>query len=111
MQLVSAGNEDGVQIMIEKNVRWVTPEAASPQTVKAREYRRPDKITFRLGILDNAKSNADHLLRMVSESLQATVPVASVIRRRKPGPARPAETALLDELMKEADFVVSAMAD
>ena len=34
----------------------------------------------RLGVLDNSKGNADHLLRFIVEGVKAVVPVASVTR-------------------------------
>jgi len=97
--------------MKEGNVLWVSPEAPPQRTVGAERHSLSNQAALRLGILDNAKSNADHLLQMLVESLQATIPVTSVIRRRKPGPAFAAKLYILDDLAREADFVVSAMAD
>ena len=48
---------------------------------------------------------------MLIDSLQQSTPLASVIRRRKPGPAFAAKPDILDDLAREADLVVSAMAD
>jgi hypothetical protein len=62
-------------------------------------------------VLDNAKGNADHLLRMITEGVKAQLPIASIVALRKPGPASGATAAVLDQLAAEADFVVSAMAD
>ena len=67
---------------------------------------------IRLGVLDNSKGNADHLLRFIVEGVKKALPVASVVMMRKASvePARrPSE--VLDQLAQEADFVVSAMAD
>jgi hypothetical protein len=66
---------------------------------------------LRLGILDNAKSNADHLLAMIIEGVQEALPVTSVVRLRKPSSAAGAEQEILDELAQKADCVITAMAD
>ena len=60
-------------------------------------------------VLDNSKSNADHLLDLIVE---ASKRVQSRLGRdqRKPS-SRPAANQMLDELAKEADLVISAMAD
>jgi len=97
--------------MNESHVWWISPEAPLPKSVEAGQHRLARKAIFRFGVLDNAKSNADHLLGMLVELLQATTPLASVVRRRKPGPAFAAKPEILDDLTKGADFVVSAMAD
>ena len=104
-------NSLGVHVMKEGKVLWVSPEAPAQKTVGAERHSLSNEGALRLGILDNAKSNADHLLEMLVESLQAATPVSSVIRRRKPGPAFPAKPEILDDLAREADFVISAMAD
>jgi hypothetical protein len=97
--------------MKDGHVLWVSPEAPPQKTVEARPNRLSVSKPLRIGILDNAKSNADHLLGMLIESLQTATPLASVIKRRKPGPAFPAKPDILDDLAREADLVISAMAD
>ena len=69
------------------------------------------KSGLRLGVLDNSKGNADHLLRFIVEGVKAAVPVASVVSLRKESVSLPATGPLLDRLAAEADLVVSAMAD
>jgi len=66
---------------------------------------------IRLGVLDNSKGNADHLLDFIIEGVKKEFTVASVAMKRKPASSRPATPEILDELAKEADIVVSAMAD
>ena len=92
-------------------VRLVIPEAPPPAvaaTGKQRDFRAGG---IRLGILDNSKGNADHLLKFIVEGVKAQMKVASVVALRKPSPSIPAEKALLDELAETADCVISAMAD
>lgn len=95
-----------------KKVVLVVPEAPAPATEAVVDERRIDKKGIRLGVLDNSKGNADHLLRFMVEKLKASgVEVSSVVTRRKASVSLPAPADILDELTKEADVVVSAMAD
>jgi len=66
---------------------------------------------IRLGVLDNSKANADHLLNLIIEGVKKEFKVDSVVVKRKPASSRPATDQVLDELAKEADLVISAMAD
>ena len=89
----------------------VVPEAPIPAAPTAGAQRAFAKGGLRLGILDNSKGNADHLLRFIAEGVKALVPVASVVSLRKGSVSLPAPKAVLDQFFAEADFVVSAMAD
>ncbi len=94
------------------SVRLVIPEAPSPQAVATtvtREVARGGGI--RLGVLDNSKGNADHLLRFIVEGVKAALPVASVVALRKDSVSLPAPAEILDRLAAESDFVITAMAD
>ena len=93
-------------------VKLVVPEAPAPGggAAKASE-RRIAKGGVRLGVLDNSKGNADHLLRFMVEGVKARMPVSSVVSLRKASVSLPAPPEILDQLEKEADVVVSAMAD
>jgi hypothetical protein len=90
----------------------VVPEAPAPAAAANVEERRIDKRAIRLGVLDNSKGNADHLLRFMIERLKAAnVPIRSVVSLRKASVSLPAPAEILDQLANEADVVVSAMAD
>jgi len=96
---------------MSSKVLLVVPEApagAAPAPLAARQIKAGG---LRLGILDNSKGNADHLLRFIAEGIQAALPVASVVSLRKNSVSLPAPAGVLDRLGQEADFVVSAMAD
>ncbi|MBI1989665.1 MAG: hypothetical protein HYS65_08005 [Betaproteobacteria bacterium] len=97
--------------MMNRKVTLVVPEAPTPASGTLVEQRRIEKRGIRLGVLDNSKGNADHLLVMVVEGVRAALPVASVVSLRKDVVSLPAPKAILDRLAAEADFVVSAMAD
>jgi len=94
-----------------KKIVLVVPEAPAPAAVAAREQRTLAKSGLRLGILDNSKGNADHLLDFVVEGVKRRVPVASLVKLRKSSVSLPAPADILDRLTQEADLVVSAMAD
>jgi len=92
-------------------VRLVIPEAPPPAATATGKQRDLKMDGIRLGILDNSKGNADHLLKFIVEGVKAQMKVASVVALRKPSPSIPAEKAVLDELAENADCVISAMAD
>ncbi len=89
---------------------WIIPEAPLPAETRVTGGRKV-KGGLRLGILDNSKSNADHLLQMIVEGVKAKLPVVSVMALRKPSPAAGADPMVLDQLAAGADCVISAMAD
>jgi len=92
-------------------VTLVVPEAPVPAAAATAGQRKTGRGGLRLGVLDNSKGNADHLLRFIVEGVKAAMPVASVVMTRKGSVSHPAPADVLDQLTREADFVVSAMAD
>jgi hypothetical protein len=98
---------------MNQTVRLVNPAAPAPSQssdTKATQ-RRVNEKRIRLGVLDNSKGNADHLLKMIVEGVRAQVPLASVAFARKPYVSMAAPPETLDRLALEADVVISAMAD
>ena len=96
---------------MSRKVVLVVPEAPPPDLTAAVKERGIRKGGIRLGTLDNAKSNADHLLSFIVEGVKAELPVASVVSLKKPNASVPASSQVLDRLAQEADCVVSAMGD
>jgi hypothetical protein len=96
---------------MNQKVTLVVPEAPTLASGALAAQRKIEKRGVRLGVLDNSKGNADHLLAMVVGGVRAALPVASVVSLRKDVVSLPAPKAILDRLTAEADFVVSAMAD
>lgn len=92
-------------------VLLLVPEAPAPAATPLVPQHKGGKKEFRLGVLDNSKANADHLLRFVMEAIKDQLPVTSVVWQRKGHPSVPAPKEMLDTLAREADFVVTAMAD
>ena len=89
----------------------VVPDAPIEEVVQLKTSRTLGSGGIRLGVLDNSKANADHLLKLIVEGVKKEFKVASVVIKRKPASSRPATDLILDELAKEADLVISAMAD
>lgn len=81
---------------------------AAPQ---AGSGTRASGKALRLGLLDNGKFNAAELLAGIARGLQARLPVAAVVQERKYSMSSPAGDAALDRLARQADVVISAMAD
>ena len=96
--------------MTDTKTLWIIPEAPAPGGAKLADQRK-SKGGLRVGILDNSKSNADHLLRMIVDDIKSQMPVQSITVLRKPSPAAGADTSLLDRLAQDADCVITAMAD
>lgn len=94
-------------------VRLVIPAAPAPVQSTDQKVTQRDisKQGIRLGVLDNSKGNADHLLKMIVEGVRAQVPIASVAFARKPYVSMAAPPETLNQLAREADVVISAMAD
>lgn len=93
------------------NIFLVVPDAPIEEVALLKTSRTLSSRGIRLGVLDNSKANADHLLKLIVEGVQKEFKVDSVVIRRKPASSRPATDEMLDELAKEADLVISAMAD
>ncbi len=94
-------------------IRLVIPAAPVPAQGAGDNaaQRRVGEKGIRLGVLDNSKGNADHLLQMIVEGVRAQIPLASVYFSRKPFVSMAAPPEILDKLALEADIVISAMAD
>jgi hypothetical protein len=89
----------------------VSPEAPAQSPTALKVAKRTASAGLRLGLLDNSKSNTDHLLQFISESAQETLNIANVVKRRKPAASRPAEASVIDDLVNQTDFVIVAMGD
>ena len=89
----------------------VVPEAPMLPLASAGKQRELKRNSLRIGILDNSKGNADHLLRFVVEGIQSAIAIKSIVSLRKVTSGKGAPASVLDQLAADADFVVSAMAD
>lgn len=89
----------------------VVPDAPLEDVKELKASRTIGDKGIRLGVLDNTKGNADHLLNLIIEGMKKEFKVTSVAMKRKAASSAPAATHIIDELEKEADVVVGAMAD
>ena len=89
----------------------VAPDAPTEDVAQLKTSRALSGAGIRMGVLDNTKGNADHLLNFIVEGVKNEFKIDSVIVTRKAASSGPATDAILDQLAREADLVVSAMAD
>ncbi len=90
----------------------LVPEAPAAEPDAADFGQRKASLdALRLGLLDNSKANADHLLRMLVDHVSVSMRVVSVVTLRKGSVALPASESVLDQLARDSDLVISAMAD
>ena len=89
----------------------VAPDAPMEEVEQLKPQRKLGAGGIRLGVLDNSKGNADHLLDMIVDGVKKEFRVDTVVVRRKPTSSRPATDEMLDELARDTDIVISAMAD
>ena len=62
-------------------------------------------------LLDISKAKGNHLLDRVEELLRERAHPRDVVRRKKPTFARPAPEDLRQEILKNSDAVIEALAD
>jgi len=65
----------------------------------------------KLGILDNSKTNADRYLTMVAEELQELYGVADWRMVTKENLGSPARSEILEELVRDSDFIITGIGD
>ena len=92
-------------------MKIIVPEAPAPAAQTPQAHRARKGAGLRLGLLDNSKSNADHLFNFLVDGIRAAMPIASIVSLRKPLPSVAADRSMIEQLAREADLVVSAMAD
>ncbi|MBC7780983.1 MAG: hypothetical protein H7125_12865, partial [Proteobacteria bacterium] len=78
-------------------VYLISPEAPVQQG-EAAGVQRDTSGAIRLAVLDNSKSNADHLLAMIIEGVGRQIAVKSTVTLRKMNPSTPAPKPMLDQL-------------
>ncbi|HXH08990.1 MAG TPA: hypothetical protein VNP04_04375 [Alphaproteobacteria bacterium] len=91
---------DGIEIL-DPTVRTAGQVLPAPRLSTLRGKR--------LGLLDNSKEKADIFLAELAERLTQRFAPAEVIQRRKPSYSRVAPPALIQELGKTCDCVITAM--
>ncbi|MGH9093298.1 MAG: UGSC family (seleno)protein, partial [Acidimicrobiales bacterium] len=73
---------------------------------------RPSSLAgLRLGVLDNGKPNSDRLLEALVAGLARATGLEASVWRRKPAIGRLAPAVMVDELVAQADVVVTGVGD
>ncbi len=73
--------------------------------------RLRDLTNKRVGIIDDSKVNAKELLDEVIALLDERFGVASVKYHAKPSASKPAEPELIEEMVRECDYVIAGVGD
>lgn len=80
--------------------------------VPRRTARRLESLDGKtITLLDISKAKSNHLLDRVEELLRERARPSAIIRRKKPTFARPAPDDLRQEILKNSDAVIEALAD
>jgi hypothetical protein len=91
---------DGVEIL-DPTIRAAGTVMPAPRLTSLRGKR--------VGFLDNSKEKADIFLATLAERLTERFTPTEVIHRRKPAYSRVAPPAIIEELGKTCDCVITAM--
>lgn len=87
------------------------PTAPSEQK-REQPKRTLDALQGRVvGFIDNAKPNFDYLVDDLAELLVTEYGVSKVIKRRKRAASIPAPEAMIEELAKSCDLVITGSGD
>jgi hypothetical protein len=96
-----------VTAIIDPTAGLRTEAAALPA-----DAARPDGFSgLRIGLLENTKHNADHILSALGDALAERHDVGALVHRTKPVFAMPLPEDLVEELIRECDVVVIGVGD
>lgn len=71
--------------------------------------RRADLAGVRVGFLDNSKERAEEILRRIEERLRERFALGPVVWRRKEFYTKAAPLALIEDLARQCDVVISGV--
>jgi hypothetical protein len=90
----------------------LSPEGASTAKQHQLAPRRFSTLDgLRLGLLGNSKLNADAVLLAVAELIQERYQVESVFVRSKPTFSKPATPEQVEEMLQNADVILTGVGD
>ena len=90
----------------------LSPEGSSSQKQHQLAPRRFSTLDgVRLGLLGNSKLNADAVLLAVADLLKERYAIESVFVRSKPTFSRPASDEMVEEMLQNADVIVTGVGD
>jgi hypothetical protein len=90
----------------------LSPEGTSHakhRQLAPRRFKSLDGV--RIGLLGNSKLNADAVLLAIADLLKEKYAVQSVFMRSKPTFSKPAPDELIDEVIQNADVVLTGVGD
>lgn len=85
-----------------------TDSVAVPRTTAPRPPSLDGRVVT---LLDISKAKGNHLLDRIEELLRARARPRAIVRKKKPTFARPAPAPLREEIVRESDVLVEALAD
>jgi len=85
-----------------------TDSVAVPRKTAPRPSTLDGKV---ITLLDISKAKGDHLLDRIEELLRERAKPKAVIRKKKPTFARPAPEPLREEIARDTDVLIEALAD
>ena len=85
-----------------------TDSVAVPRKTAPRPSSLDGKV---ITLLDISKAKGDHLLDRLEELLRERTGAKTIIRKKKPTFARPAPEPLREEIARETDVLIEALAD
>lgn len=85
-----------------------TDSVAVPRKTAPRPSSLDGKVVT---LLDISKAKGDHLLDRLEELLRERARPKAIVRRKKPTFARPAPEPLREEIVRDTDVLIEALAD
>jgi hypothetical protein len=85
-----------------------TDSVAVPRKTAPRPSTLDGKV---ITLLDISKAKGDHLLDRIEELLRERAKPKAIIRKKKPTFARPAPEPLREEIARDTDVLIEALAD
>jgi hypothetical protein len=85
-----------------------TDSVAVPRKTAPRPSTLDGKV---ITLLDISKAKGDHLLDRIEELLRERARPKAIVRKKKPTFARPAPEPLREEIARDTDVLIEALAD
>ena len=85
-----------------------TDSVAVPRKTAPRPATLDGKV---ITLLDISKAKGDHLLDRIEELLRERAKPKAILRKKKPTFARPAPDELRQEVLRDSEVVIEALAD
>lgn len=93
-------------------LRLVNPKGTELPTAEFRMQDRSGGLAGkRLGLMENSKANADHLLRELGDILNARHGFAEVRYYSKHHASLPAKQEVVDAILGEVDYLITGVGD